>query len=85
MIYMYLLIINAVSFLLMRADKKRAIKNLWRIPERILIGLAIAGGSLGALLGMNIFRHKTKKPLFYAGLPLIFLLQGFLLIAKLGA
>lgn len=85
MICMYLLIINAVSFLLMREDKKRAIEKLWRIPERILIGLAIAGGSLGALLGMNIFRHKTKKPLFYAGLPLIFLLQGFLLIAKLGA
>jgi len=85
MLFLYLLIINAVSFLLMLADKKRATKKRWRIPERVLIGTAIAGGSLGTLLAMNLFHHKTKKQLFYAGIPLLFLLQSFLLIAKLGA
>lgn len=81
----YLLIINAVSFLLMRSDKQKAIRKQWRIPESVLIGTAILGGSLGTMLGMYIFRHKTRKPLFHAGIPLLFMVQSFLIILKLGA
>ena len=57
---LYLLIINALAFGLMYADKRKAQKNLWRIPERTLLGTALIGGSLGAFAGMQIFRHKTK-------------------------
>ena len=50
---LYLFLINAVAFVLMHADKRRARKNRWRIPERTLIGTAVLGGSVGALLGMR--------------------------------
>ena len=85
--FVYLLIINALSLLLMRADKQKAIKGLWRIPETVLFTAALLGGSLGILLGMQIFRHKTRKIAFYAGIPTLLLVQGslILLIIKLGA
>lgn len=71
----YLIVINAFSLLLMLADKLRAKKNLWRISEASLIGIAALGGSLGCLLGMRIFRHKTLKMKFYLGVPIILVLQ----------
>ena len=71
----YLIVINATSLVLMLADKLRAKKNLWRIPEATLIGMAAVGGSLGCLLGMRIFRHKTLKPKFFLGVPMILVLQ----------
>ena len=71
----YLLLINAVAFLLMLADKQKARKKKWRISENTLIGSAIIGGSLGALAGMYIFRHKTKHPKFTIGIPVILALQ----------
>lgn len=71
----YLLIINAVGFLLMLVDKYKAQKNLWRIPEATLIGVAVIGGSIGALLGMYTVRHKTKHPKFTLGIPLILAVQ----------
>jgi uncharacterized membrane protein YsdA (DUF1294 family) len=71
----YLIVINATSLVLMLADKLRAKKNLWRIPEATLIGMAAFGGSLGCLLGMRIFRHKTLKPKFFVGVPVILVLQ----------
>ena len=74
----YLVIINAVGFLFMLIDKRKAQKNLWRIPERILLGIAICGGSIGTFLGMNTFRHKTKKLKFSLGLPVILVLQVLL-------
>ena len=74
----YLVIINAIGFLFMLIDKRKAQKNLWRIPERILLGIAICGGSIGAFLGMNTFRHKTKKLKFSLGLPVILALQVLL-------
>lgn len=77
----YLLIINAAGFLLMRADKRRAKKERWRIPESTLLSVAAAGGSVGALIGMYTFRHKTKHPRFTVGIPLILALQIILLIA----
>ncbi len=75
MILFYLLIINAVSFFLMLADKRKAQRNLWRIPEATLMGVAAFGGSIGALLGMYTFRHKTKHLKFTLGIPLILAAQ----------
>ena len=71
----YLLLINAAGFLLMLVDKYKAKRNLWRIPEATLMGVAAMGGSIGAIAGMNLFRHKTKHPKFYIGLPVILALQ----------
>ena len=67
----YLLLINALALLLMLADKRKARKNAWRIPEATLMGVAALGGSLGALLGMQLFRHKTKHPKFFVGIPVL--------------
>lgn len=71
----YLLIINAAGFLLMLVDKFKAKKNLWRIPEATLMGVAAIGGSIGSLAGMYTFRHKTKHPKFTVGIPVILVLQ----------
>lgn len=71
----YLLIINAVGFLIMLADKRKAQKNLWRIPESTLLTVALIGGSLGSLAGMRVFHHKTRKPKFYIGIPAIIVVQ----------
>ena len=77
---LYLILINAAAWLLMLTDKRKAKKHLFRIPEKVLLGIGILGGSLGGICGMIMFRHKTKKPLFSIGLPVIFLLQiGILL------
>ena len=59
----------------MLIDKYKARKNLWRIPERVLLGVALLGGSLGCILGMQLARHKTKHLKFSIGLPVIFTLQ----------
>ena len=67
----YLLIINAVSFLFMLIDKRKAVKKAWRIPEATLLGIASIGGSLGAVLAMRLFRHKTLHPKFAIGLPVL--------------
>ena len=74
-IALYLILINALSFLLMLADKHRAKRNLWRISERTLLTTALLGGSVGAIAGMYLFRHKTKHLKFLLGLPLILALQ----------
>ena len=71
----YLLLVNAAGFLLMLVDKIKAKRNLWRIPEATLMGVAAIGGSIGTIAGMNLFRHKTKHPKFYIGLPVILALQ----------
>lgn len=68
----------------MLADKIKARKNLWRIPERVLFLTAILGGSVGSLLGMYAFRHKTKHFSFILGLPLIFAVQVVACILILG-
>lgn len=71
----YFLTINAVGFLLMLTDKQRARKNLWRIPESTLMTCAALGGSIGALIGMYTFRHKTKHLKFTLGIPAILAAQ----------
>ena len=75
LLFIYLAIINAISFLLMLVDKYKAKKNLWRIPERTLMGFAAIGGSLGALAGMYLVRHKTKHLKVTVGIPVILFLH----------
>ena len=74
-ILLYLLLINAIAFFLMLADKRKAKKNLWRIPEATLMLSAALGGSIGALAGMYTFRHKTKHLKFTLGVPAILIAQ----------
>lgn len=71
----YLAAVNLTAFCIYGADKKRAIRNQWRISEKALLMLAVIGGSPGALLGMKVFHHKTKKPKFYLGIPVILVLE----------
>ena len=74
-LFIYLIIINAVAFLLMLSDKRKAQKKKWRIPEATLMGTAALGGSIGGLLGMYLLRHKTKHIKFTLGIPLILAAQ----------
>ena len=71
----YLLFINILAFALMGIDKKRARQNAWRISEKALFLSALLGGSIGSILGMQVFRHKTKHWYFQLGMPLILILQ----------
>lgn len=71
----YLAVINLIAFLAMGTDKFKARNAMWRIPEKTLFLLALAGGSAGAILGMFAFRHKTKHLSFRIGLPLILAAQ----------
>ncbi|WP_346887549.1 DUF1294 domain-containing protein [Clostridium sp. UBA1056] len=80
---LYLIVLNLVGFFIMLADKKRAIKNQWRISEKALIGISIIGGSIGMLAGMNIFRHKTKHKKFTIGIPVILVIQVAILAYSL--
>lgn len=75
----YLVLVNAAAFLLMLADKLKAKKGAWRIPEATLMGTAALGGSIGAIAGMYLFRHKTRHLKFTLGLPLILILQLLIL------
>ena len=80
----YLCIVNALGFLLMLADKLKAKKNLWRIPEATLFTVAVIGGSLGCILGMYTVRHKTKHLKFTIGIPLILAVQVMAAILIMG-
>ena len=74
----YLIGINLLTFLIFGIDKRKARKGKWRIPEDTLIWLSIVGGSVGALLGMYLFRHKTQKRKFTLGIPAILIAQAIL-------
>ena len=87
LIALFLVFMNILGFVLMFSDKKRARRGQWRIRERTLFLAAVFGGSLGSLLGMWLFHHKTKHWYFVLGMPLILLLQlaaGVLLVWRLG-
>ncbi len=81
---LYLLLINALGLLLMLADKQKAKKNRWRIPERTLMTVAALGGSLGSLIGMYAFRHKTRHRNFVVGVPVLLALQLLVLCLYFG-
>ena len=71
----YLLLINLIGFLQMGIDKHRASHHQWRISEAQLFLVAAIGGAFGSLIGMFIFRHKTKHPAFIFGIPFILIVQ----------
>lgn len=79
-LYTYILIINIISLIIMGLDKYKAIKKKRRISENTLLFFSIIGGSIGILLGMTTFRHKVRKPKFYILVPLIILIQIFIII-----
>lgn len=74
-IIIYLISINLTSLLSMKLDKERAKHHKWRISEKSLFLMALLGGSAGSILGMHIFRHKTKHLAFVIGMPVIMILQ----------
>lgn len=78
----YLLALNLVTFFTYGWDKRKARQNQWRIPEHTLLVLAFVGGGVGALLGMRVFHHKTRKTKFRLGVP-VALLLWLLLIGAL--
>lgn len=80
----YLLIMNLSGLLSMYIDKKKAIKNKWRIPEKTLFLIAIMGGSIGSVSGMHLFRHKTKHWYFKYGMPAILIIQVIIAILLSG-
>lgn len=71
----YFLVVNLAAFIMYGLDKRKAIKGKWRTPEATLIGVAVIGGSIGALCGMKHFRHKTKHKKFTIGVPAILIVQ----------
>ena len=75
----YLVVINIVTFLVYGIDKWKAKQGSWRISEATLLILAVIGGSIGALLGMKVWRHKTMHKKFKYGLPLILIIQIILI------
>ena len=77
----YLAAINIIAFFLYGIDKWKARHDKWRITEARLLSVALLGGSLGALLGMKVWHHKTQHPRFRYGLPLILFLHLALAVA----
>lgn len=78
--FIYLLIINLIGFFSMFLDKQKAKRGKWRIPEKTLFLFALIGGSLGCILGMNTFRHKTQHWYFKFGMPAIFIAETALVL-----
>ncbi|MCI8361618.1 MAG: DUF1294 domain-containing protein [Clostridia bacterium] len=74
-VIIYLLIINVIAFLAMWIDKRKAEKGKWRISETTLLLLGVLGGSIGSMIGMYTFRHKTKKKRFTIGMPAILIIE----------
>ena len=75
LLIVYLISVNIIGFALMGNDKRRARKNAFRIPEATLFAFSIIGGSIGTLIGMYTFRHKTKHMTFKIGIPVIIFVQ----------
>ena len=76
----YFIAINLIGLLIMYIDKKRAMYRRWRIPEKTLIIVAILGGSIGCMVGMKLFRHKTQKIKFVLGYPTILIAELVMII-----
>ncbi|MBS7339186.1 MAG: DUF1294 domain-containing protein [Suilimivivens sp.] len=85
LLLVYFVSVNLIGFAFMGIDKYKAKKRAFRIPEATLFIIAIIGGSIGSLLGMYAFRHKTRHRSFVYGMPFILLVQLALLIAFLNA
>ena len=74
-LWLWLSLINLAAFIAMGIDKYKAVHQKWRIPEKTLFLLAVLGGSLGGIFGMNFFRHKTQHKKFSAGFPAVLIIQ----------
>ena len=74
LLILYLVVVNAAAFVIYGVDKRKAIRDKWRIPEATLIGLAVIGGAFGAFIGMRVWRHKTHKWKFRILVPVFLLL-----------
>ena len=74
-LFVYLAAMNLLDFVLMGVDKSKSKRGAWRIPEVRLLLVAVIGGSVGGILGMLLFRHKTRHAAFALGLPVILLVQ----------
>lgn len=72
--------VNLAGFISMLLDKSKSRRNAWRIPEATLFLFAIFGGSIGSLIGMYTFHHKTMKPRFYIGIPVILAIQVIIIL-----
>lgn len=79
-ILIYLVVLNIIGFTIMGIDKSRAKRGAWRIPEKTLFLIAILGGSIGSILGMKQFRHKTKHKTFTIGMPAILIVQAAIIL-----
>ena len=77
----YLIVVNLLTWIIYGIDKWKAKRRAWRIPERTLLLLAAAGGCTGALAGMLMFRHKTKKPKFVVGIPVMLVVHCVIVAA----
>lgn len=77
----YLIFMSTVDFFLMMSDKQLAKRHRRRIPERVLFGWALFGGSYGGFLAMRLFRHKTRHPKFYVGFPVLIVVHTVLTAA----
>lgn len=82
-IVIYLILINLITFLAMYIDKRKSKKGKRRIPEKTLFVLVGLGGGIGGILGMYLFRHKTKKTRFVIGFPAILIFEALVVIAIL--
>lgn len=80
LIIIYLVVINCTSFITMGVDKYKARKRTWRIPESTLFVLALIGGSIGSIVGMHLFHHKTRHWYFLYGMPAILIVQILLVL-----
>lgn len=76
----YLVIINVITFLAMWLDKRKAERGKWRTSEQTLFVLVLLGGGIGGIAGMYIFRHKTQKPRFVVGFPVILIFEIIVLL-----
>lgn len=83
LLLVYFIAVNIIGLFLMGLDKYKAKKRLWRIPESTLFIIAIIGGSIGSIMGMYLFRHKTRHWYFVYGLPAILIIQIGLFLAIL--
>ena len=76
----YFALMNLIGFAMMGIDKHKAVKKLWRIPEYTFFVVALIGGSIGTIVGMRVFRHKTRHWYFVYGLPAILVLHVALVL-----
>ena len=80
---LYLICVNLLGLIYFFIDKQKAKRQSWRTPEATLFTIALFGGSIGCLLGMYLFHHKTAKPKFFIGMPVILGIQILIVVIAL--